>query len=144
PPMRRSTIAVCLLLMSPFSVSACDDHAGQRPGWLEARHRSAWELAQGTAEGMRWEEMLGVASLAAGSAALFLGAVWPRGASRAGGHGRMHPLEPAAPAPRAVPWDQPVGLPVRVDQGHERSEPSRVTREDAGGPCSVAVAVAVR
>jgi hypothetical protein len=99
--MRRSTIAVCLLLLSPFPVSACDDHAGQTPGWLEERPRSAWELAQGTAEGMRWEEMLGMAGLAAGSAAMLGVAVWLRAASRAGGasRGRRRSWEPVAPMP---------------------------------------------
>lgn len=95
--MRRSTIAVCLLLMSPAPVFACDGHATQPPGWIEERPRSAWELAQGTAEGMRWEEMLGAASLAAGSTAMLLVAVSLRAASR----GRTHPLEPAGPPPLA-------------------------------------------
>jgi hypothetical protein len=142
--MRRSTIAVCLLLMSPGPVFACDEHATQQPGWLEERPRSAWELAQGTAEGMRWDEMLGAASLAAGSGAMFVMALSLRAASRAASRRRMHPLEPAAPMPLAVPFDRPTGLPACVDPGHERAEPSRIIREDAGGPCPVAVAVAGR
>src|SRR5262249_58281182 len=74
PPMRRSTIAVCLLLMSPVPVWACDGHPVGAPGWLEEKPRSAWDLARGTAEEVRWDEMLGVASLAAGSGAMVLGA----------------------------------------------------------------------
>jgi hypothetical protein len=142
--MRRSPIAVCLLLLSPVPAWACDGHPVGAPGWLEEKPRSAWDLARGTAEEVRWQEMLGVASLAAGSGAMVLVAVSLRAASRAASRGRMPPLEPATPAPLAVPVDQPTGLPVRVDPGHERPEPSQITREDTGGQYPVAVAAAVR
>jgi hypothetical protein len=138
--MRRSTLAVFLLLLSPVPVWACDGHAGTAPWWFAERPRSAWELAQGRGEETRWEELLGAASLAAGSGAMLLVAVWLRAASR----GRTPRREPAAPRPLAVPFDRPAGLPVRVDQGHERPGPTRIIREDADGPCPVAVAVAVR
>ena len=138
--MRRSTLAVCLLLISPVPVWACDGHAGVAPWWFAERPRSAWELAQGRAEEMRWEEVLGAAGLAAGSGAMLLAAVSLRAASR----GRKPPREPAAPTPLAVPFDRPAGLPVRVDQGHERPGPRRVTREDAGQPWPVDVGVAAR
>ena len=138
--MRRSTLAVFLLLMLPMPAWACDGHAGVAPWWFAERPRSAWELAQGRAEEMRWEEVLGAAGLAAGSGAMLLAAVSLRAASR----GRKPPREPAAPTPLAVPFDRPAGLPVRVDQGHERPGPRRVSREDAGEPCPVDVGVAAR
>jgi hypothetical protein len=58
---------------------------------------------------------------------------------RAASRGRMHPLELAAPPPLGLPFDRPTGLPVRVDQGHERPGPSRVHREDADNACPVAL-----
>ncbi|HZW32021.1 MAG TPA: hypothetical protein VFF52_15020 [Isosphaeraceae bacterium] len=137
--MRRSTIAVCLLL-SPVPVFACFDHPpGVTAGWIEERPRSAWDLARGTAEETRWEELLGMASLAAGSGVLLLAV-----ALRAARRGRMHPLEPAAPRPLGLPFDRPTGLPVRVDSGHERPGPIRIIREEANEPCPVAVAVTGR
>jgi hypothetical protein len=138
--MRRSTLAVFLLLMSPVPVRACDGHAGVAPEWFAERPRSAWELAQGRGEEMRWDELLGAAGLAAGSGAMLLVAVSLRAASR----GRKPRREPAAPTPLAVPFDRPAGLPVRVDPGHEGPGPRRFTREDAGEPWPVAVAVAGR
>jgi len=138
--MRRSTLAVFLLLISPVPVWACDGHAGVAPEWFAERPRSAWELAQGRGEEMRWEELLGAAGLAAGSGAMLLVGVSLRAASR----GRKPPREPAAPTPLAVPFDRPAGLPVRIDQGHEQLGPTRIIREDADGPCPVAVAVADR
>jgi hypothetical protein len=88
--------------------------------------------------------MLGVAGLAAGSAAMLGVAVWLRAASRAASRGRMNSWEPVAPMPLAVSFDQPTGLPLRVDQSPEPWEPSRVTRANADGFCPGAVAVAGR
>src|SRR5262249_47253557 len=135
-----STLAVFLLLMLPMPAWACDGRAGVAPWWFAERPRSAWELAQGRAEEMRWEEVLGAAGLAAGSGAMVLAA----GALGAASRGRQPPPGPAARTPLAVPFDRPAGLPVRVDQGHERPGPRRVTREDAGQPWPVDVGVAAR
>lgn len=118
--MRRSMMAVGLLLwLSPWPASACIEHDPAASGWLQERPRSAWERARGAAEETKWEPWLGAASLAAGSAAMVLVAVWLRAASHAARRGRWHPSGPAAPIPRAVAWDRPTGLAVRVDQGHE-------------------------
>jgi hypothetical protein len=119
--MRHSTIAVCLLLLVPLPAFACFDHPGVPAGWLEERPRSAWDLARGAAEETRWEELLGAASLAAGSGAMLLVVVSLRSARR----GRKPPREPAAP-PLGRPFDRPV-RPVRVDPGHERP-PAALTR----------------
>jgi hypothetical protein len=46
--------------------------------------------------------------------------------------------------PLAEPFDQPTGLPVRVDPSRERPGPIRANCEGAGEPCPVTVAVAGR
>ncbi len=117
--MRRSTIAVCLLL-SPVPVFACFDHPpGVTAGWIEERPRSAWDLARGTAEETRWEELLGMASLAAGSGVLLL-AVALRAGSRPP-RGRWGCPSTGRPACRSA------SIPAMSDRGQSESSARRPT-----------------
>jgi hypothetical protein len=83
--MRLSMIAVCLLLLAPCSVSACDDFGSQPAGWIHEMRSSfrkfEWSRAEEMKEGgMSWLWLSG-----AGSAAVALVAVSFRGLARAGG-----------------------------------------------------------
>jgi hypothetical protein len=134
--MRRSTIAVFLLLVPPSSALGCyDEH---KVGWFNEMPIRSWELPEASPEGGRWEEMSGLWAIAAGTASLALMAVSFRAYSRARDKDVMPALEPAAPAPLALPHDWPGGRTIRVDRGHESEEPTRVGQEAMCILCAVA------
>jgi hypothetical protein len=74
--MRRSMIAVCLLLGLPSSASACfDEHKNVE--WLDEKTpSSSLEIAGTGAEGFPGEEALRVGGIAVGSASAALTAIW--------------------------------------------------------------------
>jgi hypothetical protein len=127
--MRLSTIVACLLLVSPSSALACYEHGAEATGWLHkmpSPHRGFAE------EGAEEASMLGVWLAGAGSASFALVVVAFRALSRAPGRGRIRPveLEPAAPAESSAPFDRPGDPRIRIDQGHERPEPTRSGRDE--------------
>ena len=91
--MRLSTIAVCLLLLTPCSVSAClDDHSPQQTGWF---HEMPSSYRSSAGEGAEETTMPGLWMLGAGSASVALVVVSFRAFSRAAGRGPMQPTRPA-------------------------------------------------
>jgi hypothetical protein len=126
--MRLSTIVACLLLVSPSSALACYEHGAEATQKLSSPHRAV------AAEGAEAEEasMLGVRLAGAGLASLALVVVAFRALSRAPGRGRARPveLEPATPAESSAPFDRPGDPRIRIDQGHERPEPTRSGRDE--------------
>jgi hypothetical protein len=83
--MRLSTIAVCLLLLAPCSVAACEDHGFQPTEWHHEAPSSFRELAWSRLNEMREDGTSWVWLSGAGSAAVALMAVSFRGFARAGG-----------------------------------------------------------
>jgi hypothetical protein len=127
--MRRSTIAVFLLLVMPSTAQACfDEH---KVGWFNEMPARSWERPGSSRERSQWEEMSGWWGLAAGAASLVLIAVSFRAYSRARGLERIHPLEPAAP-PLALPFDWPGVRTLRIDPGHRPGSPIRSVPQEVG------------
>jgi hypothetical protein len=91
--MRRSMIAVCLLLGLPSPACACmDDHKNGE--WLDEKTPStSWEIARTSAEGYPREESLRVCAIAVGSASAALAVLWLPAVSRARGRRRVKQVE---------------------------------------------------
>ena len=89
--MRLSTIAVCLLLVSPSPVLACFEHVAEQPRWIQEVPSSPWETARAGVDAMRWDGVSGMGLIGAGSAsiALVLGSF--RAFTRAADRGPMQP-----------------------------------------------------
>jgi hypothetical protein len=123
--MRRSTIAVCLLLLSPTSVSACIDELPVQGEWFykEPSSRSDYNPL---AESMERDDTTMVVSVIAGGVGV---AILPglsfRAAWRSRTRGALVAPEGARPVPLALPFDRPDGLTIRIDQGHDESSPAR-------------------
>ncbi len=86
--MRLSTIAVCLLVLSPCPALGCDEHASQQTGWL---HEVPSSYASFVGEGAEASGMLGLWLLGVGSASVALVIVSFRAFSRAAGRVRVQP-----------------------------------------------------
>jgi hypothetical protein len=128
--MRRSTIAVLLLLLTPTSAAACyDEHKAE---WFNEMPARSWERAGGSGEGSAWEEMSGLWGIAAGTASLALMAVSFRAYTRSRGRELLHPLAPAEMPPLALPFDWPSDRTIRVDSGHQPKTPTRVVPVEVG------------
>jgi hypothetical protein len=126
--MRRSTIAVFLLLWLPSSASACfDDHL---VGWFSERPSRSRGIVRTIAEGIQGQEAIGVWGVAIGTVSAVLIVVSFRAVLRARGRGRMNLLEPDVPAPLVLPFDWPSDRPIRVDQGRDQPGPVSTIRED--------------
>jgi hypothetical protein len=86
--MRLSTIAVCLLVLSPCPVLGCDDYAPLQTAWFRempsSHARFIWE-------GEEESGMPGLWLLGAGSASVGLVIVSFRAFSRAAGRARVQP-----------------------------------------------------
>ena len=102
--MRLSTIAVCLLLVSPPSVLACFEHTPEQTGWFQEVPSSSREGAWTGVEAMWWDGMPGVWLAGAGSASVALVLVSFRAFSRAAGRepGSSVPVPDVAPALTAL------------------------------------------
>ncbi len=124
--MRRSTIAVFLLVVPPSSALACDGE--HKAGWFDVMPARSWELLEAGGEGNPREEMSSLWAIAAGTASLGLIAVSFRAYSRARDKDLMRALEPAALPLTVLPIDGT----LRVDPGHEPGEPTRVIPESVG------------
>jgi hypothetical protein len=120
---------VCLVLASPPSVLACFEHPAEQTGWLHETASSNRYFAVANAEEAT---MLGVSLVGAGVASLALVVVAFRILCRAQGRGRVRPVEfePATPEEPASPFDRPGDPRIRIDQGHERPEPTQVGRDE--------------
>jgi hypothetical protein len=118
--MRRSTIAVCLLLGLPSPACACmDDHKNGE--WLDEKTPStSWQIARTIAEGYPGEESLQVCAIAVGSASTALTAIWLPAVLRARRRRRVKLVELDVPAPLVLPFDWLPARPIRVDQCDNR------------------------
>lgn len=80
--MRRLTIAAFLMLLMPSWASACfDEH---KAGWVDEMPSSTWQIPRNQAEGIFWQENLGVRLMAAGLASVALIVVSFRALAREG------------------------------------------------------------
>jgi hypothetical protein len=86
--MRLSTIAVCLLVLSPRPVLGCIEHDTQQTGWL---HEIPTSSASFAGDGAEAPGMLGLWRLGVGSASVALVVVSFRAFSRATGRARVRP-----------------------------------------------------
>jgi hypothetical protein len=89
--MRLSTIAVCLLLVTPAPVLACFEHDPAQTKWIHEMRSSSRETAWAGVEEMRGDGTPDPWMLGAGSAAVALVVVSFRAFSRAAGRGPMPP-----------------------------------------------------
>jgi hypothetical protein len=89
--MRLSTIAVCLLLVSPAPVLACFKYDPEQTRWIHKMPSSSRETAWAGVEEMRGNGTPDLWMLGAGSAAVALVVVSFRAFSRAAGRGPMPP-----------------------------------------------------
>jgi hypothetical protein len=92
--MRLSTIAVCLLLVSPPSALACWKDAPEQTGWFQEMPSSSqgtawWE----TADGAKWDGTFNALLMGVGLASITLVVVSFRAFSRAVGWARMQPSD---------------------------------------------------
>ena len=128
--MRRSTIAVLILVLVPGSASACyDEH---KAGWFEEMPAPSWQVPRVNAEETQQEQMVGIGIAGAGLASLALIAVSFRALARSNKRERERNdrFEPADPTPLALPFDWP----IRIHEAHEPAGPNRIVREDASIP----------
>src|SRR5262249_8757806 len=127
--MRLSTIVACLLLVTPFPALACIEHAAEQTGWLREAPSAHRYFAAESAEGTT---MLGVSLMGAGLASLALVVMAFRILRRAPAGGRARPVEfePATPEESTTPSGRPREPWIRIDEGHERPEPTRVGRDE--------------
>ena len=93
--MRLSTIAVCLLLVSPPSVLACFEHTPEQTGWFQEVPSSSGEAAWMGVQEMWWDRTPGLWMFGTGSASVALVLVSFRAFTRAAGRGPMQPIRPA-------------------------------------------------
>jgi hypothetical protein len=86
--MRLSTIAVCLLVLSPCPAFGCIEHEAQQTGWF---HEMPSSYASSAGKGAEASGMLGLWLLGAGSASVALVVVSFRAFSLAAGRARVQP-----------------------------------------------------
>jgi hypothetical protein len=127
--MRLTTIVVCLVLVSPPSALACYEHAAEQTGWL---HETPSSYRGFAAESAEEAMMLGLSLAGAGLASLALAVMSFRIFSRGPGRARSLPVEfePAASEEATAPGDAPGEPRIRIDQAHERPEPTWVGRDE--------------
>ena len=127
--MRVSTIVACLMLVSTPSALACDGYGAAQTGWLHERPSSYRYFDVETAEETT---TLSASLVGAGAASLALVAFAFRILSRASGGRRVRPLEfePAMPEESPTPIERPGDAWIRIDPGHERTEPIGAGREE--------------
>ena len=110
--MRRSLIAVCLLLLTPSSVQACyEDHNAVRAGSMSIlRGGRITELAQAAQR----DRLLDMSIFAGGSGVLILLSVFMRTLLRAARPAAAETLDAASRVPLAMPADSPPCEPLCV------------------------------
>lgn len=90
--MRPSTIAVCLLVLSPCPSFGCIEHESQQTGWFHEMPSSSYASLAGAGE--EASVMTGPWLLAAGSASVALVLVSFRAFRRAASRARVLPAGP--------------------------------------------------
>ncbi len=104
--MKRSMIAVCLLLLSPGTVIACFEDHNAGAGWFDAQSvRFAGYGNDGRA--MQRDRLMEMALIAAGSGALIVFCVLGRAMFRSARRREISPFEESERVPLGVPFDEP-------------------------------------
>ena len=120
--MRLSTIAVCLLLVSPPSVLACFEHTPEQTGWFQEVPSSSGEAAWMGVQAMWWDRTPGLWMFGAGSASVALVLVSFRAFTRAAGPGSMQLIRPA---------ENPTRIANRRDSGFKIANSNICVRQTA-------------
>jgi hypothetical protein len=109
--MKRSLIAVCLLLLSPSSVMACIEDHNTGAGWFD-QQPSGWTTYGTGAQALHRDRLLDVALFAGGLGAVILMGVAYRATCLAPRRAPMSPSQPGALVPLALPIDAPAFEPL--------------------------------
>jgi hypothetical protein len=104
--MKRSMIAVCLLLLSPGSVMACIEDHNTGAGWFDQQSSGSTSYGTG-AQALHRDRLLDVALLAGGMGAVILVGLSYVAMCRAPQHAAVSRSQPAAAVPLALPIDSP-------------------------------------
>jgi hypothetical protein len=104
--MRRSLIAVCLVLLAPLSVKACYEDHNPAAGWAEDK-RPFWSNYGIGAEGVQRDRLMDVSMFAGGSGVLILLGVSLRAFLLAARRDAVEMVESASLVPLALPTDGP-------------------------------------
>jgi hypothetical protein len=130
--MKRSLIAVCLLLLSANSVMACVEEHNTGAGWFD-QQPSGWASYGTGAQTMHRDRLLDVALFTGGLGALILVGVAARAVCRAPGRAEVNPSQPATIVPLALPMDVLAFAPMCAER--------RLVSEDHDWSCSQTVDV---
>jgi hypothetical protein len=109
--MKRSLIAVCLLLLSPSSVMACFEDHNTGAGWFD-QQPSGWTSYGSGAQAQHRDRLLDVALFAGGLGAVILMGVAYRATCLATRRARVSSPQPGAIVPLALPIDAPAFEPL--------------------------------
>jgi hypothetical protein len=113
--MKRSMIAVCLLLLSPSGVMACYEDHNAGAGWFDPE-ASRWPNYGSAARALHHDKLMDVSLLAGGSGVAILIGVLIRAMCRAGRQ-PVSRLQPVTRVPLAVPIDRPTSEPFYTQAG---------------------------
>ena len=105
--MKRSLIAVCLLLLSPSRVIACYEDHNAGAGWFD-QQTLRWSSNGSTAHTMQRNILMDVSFLAGVSGVVILLGVLVRAKIQAAGYTSVSPLQEEEQVPLVVPFDAPV------------------------------------
>jgi hypothetical protein len=109
--MKRSMIAVCLMLLSPGTAMACIEDHNTGAGWFD-QQPSGWNSYSTGAQALHRDRLLDVAFFAGGLGALLLVGVSYRAMCPAVWRARVSPSRPAMFTPLALPVDSPASEPL--------------------------------
>ena len=104
--MKRSMIAVCLLLLSPSSVIACVEDHNPGVGWADQRPMR-WSIYGNGAESMGSDRLVDVSLVAGVSGAVILLGVVVRAIVRSARYAAASPVQAEEETPLALPFDGP-------------------------------------
>jgi hypothetical protein len=109
--MKRSLIAVCLLLLSPNAILACFEDHNPGAGWLDQQRSSGSSYGTG-AQALRRDGLLDVALFAGGLGGVILVGVSYRAMRVVPEAARVIRWQPATLVPLALPLDAPAFEPL--------------------------------
>jgi hypothetical protein len=135
--MKRSMIAVCLLLLSPSTVIACFEDHDAGVGWFEQQNLRWWSRGN-TVGAMRSDRLMDAALVAGGLGVVMLVGVVVRAVIQAVRQTPVSPLESDVPMPLPVRFAARPCEPLRVwpdldldESGWPSSEIQEVQAESA-------------
>ncbi len=104
--MKRSMIAVCLLLLSPSRVIACFEDHNPGAGWVDQRPMR-WSIYGDAAESMGRDRLMDISLVAGVSGVVILLSVVVRAIVRTARHAAVSPAQAEEEIPLALPFDGP-------------------------------------